>query len=195
MSYRIIMNRILIISYIFLIGLISCNNSDKSIDKLGIAKKYFEALDKSNSSKIKTLLTDSLITAIPKYGYEVTFSRSDYIEKWLKWDSIFEPSYKILEMELENGNVKAKVSKSDKRIYFLMQKPFHTNEVLRFQNDKIIAVETEYLNFDKTTWEKNKNRLLNWIEENNPELNGFIYDQTESGAKKFLKAIELYEKK
>ena len=189
------MNRILIISLVLLIGLISCQSSEKTNDKIEIAKKYFAALDKSNSSEMKELLTDSLVTAIPKYEYEVKFSKNDYVEKWLKWDSIFEPTYKVLEMEVENGMVKAKVSKMDKRILFLMQEPFLTNEILRFQNDKIVTVETEYLNFDEATWEKNKNGLLSWIEENHPELNGFIYDQTESGGTKFLKAIELYENK
>lgn len=189
------MNRVLIISLILLIGLVSCKNSIKTIDKLGIAKKYFEALDKSNSSEMKALLTDSLVTVIPKYEYEVTFSKNDYLEKWLKWDSIFEPTYKVLEMELENGIVKAKISKTDKRILFLMQEPFLTHEILRFQNNKISTVETEYLNFDEATWENNRNGLLSWIEENHPELDGFIYDQTESGGSKFLKAIELYENK
>ncbi|MDY8135420.1 hypothetical protein [Aquimarina sp. 2201CG5-10] len=191
------MNRILIISFALLIGLISCKKSEKTSNKLEIAEKYFVALDKSNSSEIKDLLADSLVTMIPKYEYEVRYSKNDYVEKWLKWDSVFEPTYKVIEMRLENGIVKAKVSKTDKRIHFLMQKPFLTNEILRFENDKIISVETEYLNFDEVTWEKNKNGLLSWTEENHPELNlnRFIYDQTESGGMKFLKAIELYKNK
>ena len=187
------MNRILIICLALLIGPVSCKKSEKTIDKLEIAKKYFAALDESNSSKMKDVLTDSLITGIPKYEYEVRYSKNDYVEEWLKWDAVFEPTYKVIEMHLENGIVKAKVSKSDKRILFFMQKPFLTNELLRFQNDKIIAVETEYLNFDEATWEKNRTGLLNWISENHPELNGFINDQTESGGKQFLRAIELYE--
>jgi hypothetical protein len=101
----------------------------------------------------------------------------------------------VLEMNLENGTVKAKVSKSDKRITFFMGKPFVTNEILRFQDDKIIEIETEYINFDEETWGKNRTKLLNWTRENHPELNLDINIniQTESGGKKFLKAIELYE--
>ncbi len=189
------MNQILIILLLFLVVLVNCKNPEKTIDRLEIAEKYFVALDESNSSKIKDLLTDSLIITIPKYEYEVRYSKSDYVGKWLKWDSVFEPTYKVLEMKLENGIVKAKVSKIDKRILFFMQKPFLTNEILRFQNDKIITVETEYLNFDEETWEKSRNGLLSWISENHPELNGFINDQTEAGGMKFLKALELYETK
>ncbi|WP_438712539.1 hypothetical protein ACSTS3_09630 [Aquimarina muelleri] len=187
------MNKTIALLLLLTIGFISCKNSEKEIDKLEIAKQYFKVLDNSNSSKMKDLLTDSLITSIPKYEYEVRYSKNDYVEKWLKWDSVFEPTYKVLEVNLENGIVKAKVSKIDKRIFFFMQKPFLTNEILRFENDKIITIETEYLNFDEETWEKNRNGLLNWVSENHPELNGFIDDQTEVGGKKFLKALELYK--
>ena len=195
MNNQINMNRILIISLILLVGLVSCKNSEKTIDKLQIAENYFVALDESNSAKMQDLLADSLITTIPKYEYEVRYSKNDYLRNWLKWDSIFEPTYKVLEMNVENGTVKAKVSKSDKRIIFFMGKPFITNEILRFKGDKIIELETEYINFDEETWGKNRTELLNWTKENHPELNLDlnINMQTESGGKKFLKAIERYE--
>ena len=191
------MYRILIIYLILLAGLMSCKKTEKTIDKLEIAEKYFKALDKSNSSEMENLLTDSLITTIPKYDYEKRYSKDEYLGKWLKWDSVFEPTYKVLEMNLDNGIVNAKVSKTDKRILFFMQKPFLTNEILRFQNDKIYTVETQYLNFDEATWEKNRSGLLNWTKENHPKLNlnRYINDQTEAGGKKLSKAIELYKNK
>ncbi|MCF8714293.1 hypothetical protein JM658_05570 [Joostella atrarenae] len=144
---------------------------------------------------MEDLLSDSITTAIPKYEYEIKYSKNDYVNNWLKWDSVFEPSYEVLEMNLENGNVKARVSKADIRINFLMQKPFLTNEILRFQSGKIVLVETEYLNFDNETWGENRSELLEWITENHPELKGFIDDQTEAGGVKFLEAIKLYEDK
>ncbi|WP_378187322.1 hypothetical protein ACE939_03115 [Aquimarina sp. W85] len=188
------MNRILIITVVFLIGLLSFKNSEKPLDKLQIAEKYFVALDESNSTKMEELLADSLITRVPKYEYEVRYSKSDYLKKWLKWDSIFDPTYEVLEMNVENESVKVKVSKSDERIFFFMQKPFITNEILKFKEDKIIAIETEYINFDEVTWEKNRTELINWTTKNYPELNlgHFINVQTEYGGKKFLKAIKLY---
>ncbi|WP_124980463.1 nuclear transport factor 2-like protein [Nonlabens xiamenensis] len=189
------MNRILIIFLILLVGLVSCKNSEKTIDRLLIAENYFVALDESNSAKMEDLLADSLIITIPKYEYKVRYSKNDYLRNWLKWDSVFEPTYKVLEMNMENGTVKANVSKSDKRIIFFMGKPFVTNEILRFKDDKIIELETEYINFDEKTWGKNRTELLNWTKENHPELNLDlnINMQTESGGKKFLKAIERYE--
>lgn len=191
------MNRILLIFLVFVIAFVGCKKTEKPINKLEIAEKYFEALNKSDGVKMKTLLADSIVTVIPKYEYELAFSKNDYTEKWLKWDAVFEPTYKVLAMELENGTVKVKVSKVDKRILFFMQKPFITNEILRFSNGKIIAAETEYLNFNETIWEQNKTELLAWTEENYPELNlsHFIYDQTKFGGKKLLKAMELYKNK
>ena len=122
------------------------------------------------------------------------YSKIDYLE-FLKWDSVFDPNYEILEIEQMDGIVKAKISKMDKRIFFLHEKPFITNQTISFQKDKIISIKTDYLNFDYPTWEKNKNGLLNWIDKNHPELNGFVNDQTEDGGMKFLKAIELYNNK
>ncbi len=181
------------LSLFLTIGLISCKTSEKKIDKLKIAKQYYKALDNSDGADMKTLLTDSLVTKIPKYDYIQHHSVEEYVEKWLKWDSVFDPTYKILQIEQENEIVKATISKIDKRIFFLQQEAFITHEILRFQNNKIIVVETEYVNFNEKVWERNKTELLNWIDKNHPELNGFIYNQTEQGGVKFLKAIELYK--
>ncbi len=191
------MNKTAILLLLLTIGIISCKNSEKELDKLEIAEKYFDAFAKSNSSEMKDFLADSLITTVPKYEYEVKFSRNEYVENWLKWDSVFEPTYKVLEMNLENGTVKAKVSKTDKRILFFMHKPFLSNYIIRFQNNKIVSIEEEYLNFDEATWGENRSELLNWTKENHPEmdLDHFINVQTESGGKKLLKAIELYKNK
>lgn len=190
------MNKTIILLLLLTI-LISCKNYEKANDQLEISKKYFDALNKSSSLEMNNLLTDSLTTTIPKYDYTIRYSKSDYVKNWLKWDSVFEPTYKVLEMNLKNKIVKAKVSKTDKRILFFMQKPFVANYIVRFQNNKIASVEEEGVNFDETTWKKNRTRLLNWTKENHPELHldHFINVQTKSGGEKLLKAIELYKNK
>ena len=176
-------------------GFFSCKNSKKKVDKLELAREFFLALDSSHSVEMRDLLTDSLVTVIPDYEYSMTYSVDDYVENWLKWDSVFDPTYNILEIELENEIVKATVSKIDKRIQFLQQEPFITIETLRFDKNKIVTVETEYVSFNEKIWDKNRIALLEWVEENHPELNGFIYDQTEAGGIKYLKAMELYKNK
>ena len=192
---QIQMNKIVNLTLLLLIGFICCKNSRKEIDKLEIAKNYYKALDSSDDLKITLLLTDSLVTKETKYDYEQIFSLKEYIE-WLKWDAVFEPSYEILQMEQEDEIVKAKISKIDKRISFLHQEPIVTNQIIRFDNDKIISIETtEYVIFNDSTFVKNRDGIVSWIDENHPELNGFIHDQTETGGLKYLKAIDLYKNK
>ncbi len=184
------MNKILILSLFITMGFVSCKNSEKGIDKIEIAKQYYSVLDNSDYSGINAWFADSLITKEGKY--EQTYSQNEYLE-FLKWDSVFDPSYTILEIEQQDEIVKAKISKMDKRISFLHEEPFITSQVIRFQKDKIITVATDYVNFNEKTWERNKTELLNWIDKNHPDLNEFIHDQTETGGIKFLKAIELYK--
>ena len=187
------MNKTVFLLFLLAIGFISCKNSEKEIDKLGIAKKYYKILDESNVSGIEILLKDSLLTKETEYDYEQTFSKKEYIE-WLKWDSVFDPTYKILEIEKENGIVKAKISKTGKRISFLHKEPIVTNQVISFDNDKITSIETtKYVIFNDSTFIKSRDELVNWIDKNHPELSGFLFPQTKSVGMKYLKAIELYE--
>ncbi|WP_299523716.1 hypothetical protein [Winogradskyella sp.] len=186
------MNKTIVLLLLLTIGFLSCKNSEKEVDKIEIVKQYFKTLDNSDYSKISDWFADSLTTI--EGEYKQAYSKSDYLG-FLKWDSVFDPNYEILEIGQNNGIVKAKISKMDKRISFLHEEPFIINQIIKFENDKIISVETEYMGFNEATWERNKNGLLSWIDENHAELNGFIYDQTESGGIKFLKAIELYKNK
>ncbi|MEL0650216.1 hypothetical protein V6246_02215 [Algibacter sp. TI.3.09] len=184
------MKKLIVLLLILVMGFASCKNSEKQIDKVEISKQYFKALSDSDYSKISNCVTDSIATI--EGEYKITYSKKDYLEL-LKWDAVFNPNYKILEIEEAGGMVIAKISKIDKRIAFLQEVPFITHQTIKFQKEKIINIETEYLDFREATWERNKNTLISWIDKNHPELNGFIHDQTESGGIKFLKAIALYK--
>jgi len=46
---------------------------------------------------------------------------------------------------------------------------------------------------DFKLWNLTKNEMVTWIKKNHPELDGFIYDQTKTGAQNYLKAIALYK--
>lgn len=189
------MTKTIVILLLSTIAVTSCKNLEREFDKLEIAKNYYDVLDKSNVSGIKSLLTDSILTKETNYNYEQTFSKKEYLE-WLKWDSVFEPTYKIIEIRQENGTVKAKISKTDKRISFLHKEPIVTDQIIRFDGTKITSIETtKYVIFNDSIFVKNRDELLSWVDKNHPELNGFINDQTKSGGIKYLKAIELYENK
>jgi len=149
------MNKIVVLSLLLTIGFISCKNSEKENNKLNIAKQYYKVLDNSYNSEIETLLTDSILTKETEYNYEQIFSLKEYVE-WLKWDSVFDPTYEFLQIEQENEIVKAKISKIDKRIFFLHEEPIVTNQIIRFNDDKITSIETtKYVIFNDTTFIKN----------------------------------------
>ncbi|MEZ4841262.1 MAG: hypothetical protein R2821_07060 [Flavobacteriaceae bacterium] len=55
-----------------------------------------------------------------------------------------------------------------------------TDQVIHFDKDKITSgIETtKYVIFNDSVFVKNRDGLLDWIDKNHPELNGFIHDQT-----------------
>ncbi len=69
-------------------------------------------------------------------------------------------------------------------------------EKLTFKNKRIQSVEsTELILFNTEKWVSLRDTLVDWMAENEPKLDGFIFDQTKQGAINYLKAIELYEAK
>lgn len=153
-----LMNKTIILLLLLMFGFTSCKNSKKEIDKLNIAKQYYKVLDNSNHSEISNLLTDSIVIKESDYNYEENFSKKGYIE-WMKWDSVFDPTYKILEIEQLNEIVKAKISKIDKRIIFLHEEPIISNEIIRFNNNKIIRIEKTYEIFNERIFKKKEINL------------------------------------
>jgi hypothetical protein len=64
-----------------------------------------------------------------------------------------------------------------------------------FKSGKIAEIENvEYQNVNWSTWTKNRDSLVNWIDKQHPELSGFINDMTKTGGINYIKAIELYTK-
>ena len=69
-------------------------------------------------------------------------------------------------------------------------------EIIRFDNNKIVRIERiEYEVFNVDIFIKNRDKLVVWVDKNHSELSGFLYPQTKSVGIKYLKAIELYNKK
>lgn len=136
-----------------IIGFLSCQVSKEKIDKLEIAKQYYKVLDNSDTSQIVSLINDSIVIRETEHDYKETFSKNSYID-WLQWDSLFDPTYEILQIEQENEIVKATISKIDQRILFLHKEPIVSEEVIRFDKDKIISVEKSYVLFNEMKFPK-----------------------------------------
>lgn len=172
---------------------LACEKPEKKIDRIALTNRYFEILDASKTSEIEDLLLDSLVTRETEYDYSYTFSKAAYVE-WLKWDSVFDPDYKILKIEQDSGVIKARVLKTDIRIDFLHKAPIVTDQEFYFKDDKISTiVTTNYLVFNDSIFVKNREAFLNWMDLNHPDNNDFIFDQTKVGGIKYLKAIELFK--
>lgn len=176
-----------------LLVVISCKDSKEETELVEITKKYYKVLDESDTFGIEPLIRDTIITRENEYNYEQKFSTKEYVE-WLKWDSVFHPTYKINRIEQENNIVKVQISKTDKRISFLHKEPIITNQIVRFDKDKISHIETvEYVVYNDSLWLENRGHFLDWVNINYPEMNGVIYDQTKMGGIKYLELIQLYE--
>ncbi|NAS11956.1 hypothetical protein [Poritiphilus flavus] len=183
--------KIFFLTLLLLTGFISCKDTKKGTDHIEIVKNYYQALDESNFNKLSPLIADSFSSR--ELEYVKVFSKREYRE-FIRWDSVFHPEYQILEIAENDGLIKLKVSKAGIRSLFLNEEPIITREEVRIQEGKIESVAiTEYVVFNEARWTKNRVDLLSFIEENHPELNGFLTDQTMQGAMNYLKAIALFK--
>jgi len=188
------LNNIKVLLFLLIMGIISCTDQEKGVNKIEIAKQYYRILDQSDQSSLTTIIADSLLTKETEFDYEQTFSLKEFID-WQQWDSVFEPKYELLELEQKGGIVMAKVSKIGKRILFLHGEPIISEQVIGFIQNKISSIETrKYIVFNDSIFTKKRDEFLSWIDENHPELGGFIHDQTKLGGTKYLKAMAYYEK-
>lgn len=153
--------------------------------------KYYNARDVGNYNELKKLINDSItITA----GDYVMPYNHDSFYKQFKWDSIFKPTYEIVELEEKNNQIIASVALNSVRNEFLKNNSMTCQYRISFNSKKISKIEElDCHGADWNTWQKERDSLVSWIKKNHPELDGFIRDITMNGALNYLKAIELYE--
>lgn len=177
--------------HVLILLVLFANSCKKGLDKISLVKQYYEVLNTANYDKAKALIADSLLTT--EGEYTKVFSQQDYINL-LKWDAVFEPEYKLINIEEDEGVIKTTISQTNQRILFLHKSPIVFNQIIRFENDKISSVEMpSYVVFNDSIFSSNRGKLLKWIKQNHPEMKSFIYDQTEEGARNYLNAINLYK--
>ncbi|MDO6470786.1 hypothetical protein [Maribacter sp. 1_MG-2023] len=182
------MKNIFLILFLAVI-LTSCGN--KKLSHKETVTIYYQAFDSGNFDKIKGVIHDS-ITMI-NGDFVTPFDKSNFYE-FYKWDSVFKPSYEILELAEENEDLIATISQKNIRNEFLKNNPLQFKVKLSFSADKISRLEElEYIRVNWQEWNQEKDSLVNWTKVNHPNLDGFVNDLTMVGAMKYLKAIELYE--
>lgn len=186
----------IIFKYCFLLGLLffftSCQNEKKNRSRQQIVEDYFAELNRSNIAEASKFVSPDIL------GSELEFIQVSNKEDWFRqfrWDSVFNPKYKILEISESEEKVEATISKKCRRIQYLHDGPIVVKVSFEFRNNLISKDHTfEFLKFDFEKWQSRRDSLVSWIDDNHPELSGFIYDQTVKGGQDYLFAIELYQK-
>ncbi len=174
---------------LLLVLLLSCRS--KKLSPAEMVTKYYEAFNSSEFEEITPLIADSIIIAEGEY---VTSYSHDSFHEQFKWDSIFQPTYKIVELINQNNQVIATVASASKRYDFLKNNPLTCKYKISFRSSKIAKIEVlECLDANWAVWRTQRDSLVSWAKNNHSELDGFINDLTINGAINYLKAIELYE--
>ncbi len=169
------------------ISLTSCHTSNTNVDKV---TQYYNAFNVSNYDQIKSLITDSIV--ITEGDYVMPYSHETFHEHF-KWDSVFQPSYRIIDLLEKNDKVIATVEVHSLRFKFLKNNPLTCKHQISFRSGKLNKFENlDCINADWSLWEKERDSLVQWTKIHHPELDGFINDLTMNGAINYLKAIELY---
>ncbi|WP_047415821.1 hypothetical protein [Cellulophaga sp. Hel_I_12] len=117
------------LSLFLVLLLISCKSEPKKEvqtikgnDHFVIAKNYYAVLNHTDAMEMATLVGDSIVISESEDNYEERKSKKQYLN-WWQWDGVFEPSYKVQQLEKVGGTVKAKVWKFDKRLSFIHDEP------------------------------------------------------------------------
>lgn len=156
-----------------------------------LVTQYYQARDSKDFRHIKSLINDSL--TITAGDFVMPYTPEGFYQVF-KWDSVFNTSYEVLEMEEKDRQVMIWLKMGSDRHAFLGNDPMLCQYRISMDNGKISKIEE--LNCpeaDWTTWQTARDTLVAWTKKNHPQLDGFINDMTMKGAQNYHKAIELYK--
>lgn len=169
--------------------LIACRENQPSPKQT--VTKYYQARNVGDFKVIRECINDSI--TITEGDYVMPYNSQSFYEVY-KWDSIFQPSYKIVSLEEKEGEVLASVTLNSLRNEFLKNSFMTCNFKFSFREQRISKIMVmDCVDADWTVWEKERDSLVHWIDKNHPKLNGFIHDMSMKGAMNYLEAIALFE--
>ncbi len=171
---------------IFSILLISCSQHNQE----SIIQQYFEAFNQSDFNQIKKYVNNDFIMS--EGDFKICSSVND-LEAVFKWDSVFQPKYKVLKIRQIENRIEAQVSKNDTRVAYLHDEPMISNVSFEFVKGKINKqIIKDYKYFEVKKWNGRLKELVDWIKLNKSNLVGFERDITLKGAQNYLQAINSY---
>ncbi|MBW1295022.1 hypothetical protein [Aquimarina litoralis] len=181
------MRNILVVLFILFL-IVGCHKKDDRIEKVHM---YYEAFNTSDYNQVMELITDSI--TIIEGDYIMGYTHPTFHEHF-KWDSVFRPTNKVIDIQESGSDIIATVEVHSPRFKFLKNNPLTCKHKISFEGNKLTKFENlDCIDADWSIWEKERDSLVSWIKINHPELDGFIYDLTMNGAINYLKAIALYE--
>ena len=179
----------LVLSMVLVMSACSRSIDDKRNEAL--VKKYIGSLNTDAEAAVLACVSDSI--RLVDLSYTVVDNKDELIT-FFKWDSVFQPTYKILSIKSSFSSTYIHLSKDDDRIGFLQDSALISLVKFDFEDHKISYVDIyEYQNCDFDLWEKRLYALQQWVAIHHPVLKGFATDLTLVGAQKYRQAIQLYE--
>jgi len=180
-----------ILFFYILIAVVSCAKEKSKTSRQ--VEEYYKGFKSSNYKQIRRTLSDS-ITFVVGDNYKENHTPKSFYEKF-KWDSVFKPVYKLVGIENQGEQIIATFSVASLRFEFLKNNPLICKHKFYFKSGKISQIEDlNCINANWEVWQKERDSLVKWIKFNHPNLDGFINNLTEKGAKDYLDAIQLYRK-
>lgn len=178
----------ILIYVIFLYALPSCiSNRNQAPTEI---IKYYKGFQNADYNEIKATIADSI--TITEGKYVMGFTSESYYGQFA-WNSVFNPTYDVVDVSLKDQHWLATVSVRSSRFEFLKNNPLKTTQRFYLDNGKISKIENvDFINVDWNSWQIQKESLVQWIRENHPELDRFIEDLSKDGGLKYKKAITLY---
>ncbi|MEP2281180.1 hypothetical protein [Maribacter sp.] len=176
---------------IFLIVIVtSCSTQNHS--QKDAVTNYYKAFDSGKFNKIKEVIHDSL--TIVSGDYVMPFNKNNFYE-FYTWDSVFKPSYEVIELTKNGDEIIATIAQKNLRNAYLKNNPLKLKVKISFTAGKITKLEElDYIDVNWDTWNQRKDSLVSFIQTKHSKLDGFVNDMTMKGAINYLKAIELYRK-
>ena len=158
--------------------LAACTDNRRTHQEL--VTEYYSAFNAADFERLSTLIADSI--TIIEGEFVSPYDVESFYEQF-KWDSVFQPTYEIVDLVEQGDQIIATVSSSSVRYKFLKNDPLTTVYKISFKADDITKLEViDYVEPDWNTWQQERDTLVKWIQENHPELDGFIYDLSMEGA-------------
>ena len=186
------MNKLIIYGFLIIALIYSCNyNSDKTTPAK-IIGAFYDGLNKSDFNQVESCISDSLL--FMEGGFVLTKNIREFYVLF-QWDTVFSPKFSIINSrKISDNTIEVTVSKLGKRIKFLNDSAIVYKAKFDFANNQITKLDhCELVIFDTLKWNSRRDTLVAWIKTNYPDLDGFVYDQTLTGAQHYLEAIELYK--